>query len=494
MEIMREAGLEPLVPYPGTGVPWKSVHTACGREVTPRLGNIRKGQFGCLYCAGRFVDPEAAAEVMRAAGLRPLEPYPGSDRKWRCVHEPCGREVTPRYVRINGGGGPCRFCSRSAPVTAEQAVAEMRAAGMEPQTPWENIGLDSKWPAVCMRCGTLGAPRLGSIRRGQGGCMKCGRQQANASMRHDEQLAIAAMRTAGLEPLEPYPGTALPWKCRCSRCGSIVSPRLGSLTGATRPSCRRCANRATAEGQRHDAAEAEERMRGLGLVPQEAYRGVKYPWRCRCEGCGGVTSPTYGSILAGQSGCRRCADVRAGAARREDPRRAAEDMRAAGFEPLEPYQTCMTPWRSRHSVCGRISTPTLSKVRSGRGCRYCARHGFDRAASARVYVVVHPGHKAVKIGVAGLMQGYNDRIAHHRRFGWMPYFEQAVPTGDDALRVEQNILRRLRSDGHGPFLTAKELPNGWSETFDATAVSAQRLQQMIMSETEGLVPAELTLF
>lgn len=51
------------------------------------------------------------------------------------------------------------------------------------------------------------------------------------------------MRAAGLEPLEPYPGSAFPWKRRCTGCGAIVSPRLGSMTGKNRPGCKLCGNR-----------------------------------------------------------------------------------------------------------------------------------------------------------------------------------------------------------------------------------------------------------
>ncbi|MEU1376936.1 LysR family transcriptional regulator [Streptomyces triculaminicus] len=41
------------------------------------------GWRGCAHCSGRArIDPEAAAAVMRAAGLEPLEPYPGSDKHW----------------------------------------------------------------------------------------------------------------------------------------------------------------------------------------------------------------------------------------------------------------------------------------------------------------------------------------------------------------------------------------------------------------------------
>lgn len=203
---MRALGLEPLEPYPGRGVPWHCRHVVCGREVTPRMGNVIKGQRGCVYCSGRArLAPEAAAAVMRAAGL---------------------------------------------------------------------------------------------------------------------------------EPLEPYPGTAFPWKSRCTRCGATVSPRLGSLTGQSRrPGCKPCADRANGVAQRHDEDLAVAEMGEHGFEPQEPYRGVKRPWRCLCHGCGTITSPTFGSILAGQSGCRHCADLRTAAARREDPERAAASMRESGLEP-----------------------------------------------------------------------------------------------------------------------------------------------------------------
>ncbi|MFD9053468.1 hypothetical protein [Streptomyces zaomyceticus] len=493
-EIMRAADLEPLEPYPGSSAPWKCRHTTCGREVTPRLSNVTNGQRGCVHCSGRArLDPEAAAAVMRAAGLEPLAPYPGSDRKWRCRHVDCGREVTPTYVRINSGAGPCRWCAPNAPVDPDVAAADMRAVGLEPLVPYP--GVDTPWPIRCQTCGEIGTPTLGSIRRGQGGCYPCGRRKANATMRHDAETAAAAMRAAGLEPLEPYPGTAFPWKSRCTKCGATVSPRLGSLTGRNRPpGCKRCADRAHGEAQRHDEELAVAEMREHGFEPQEPYRGVKYPWRCLCHGCGTITSPTFGSILAGQSGCRRCADLRAGAARREDPERAAVSMHEAGLEPLEPYTTTMTPWRCRCTTCGRTSTPTLAKIRSGRGCKYCAHFGFDRAAPARVYVVTHAQHGAVKIGVAGALQR-NDRIAQHRRLGWTLFYEHHVSTGDDALAVEQTILRRLRAAGHGVFLTAAQMPNGWTETFDAAHVTAAHLRDAIREhQTTPAPPEPPTLF
>jgi hypothetical protein len=119
-DVMLAHDLEPQVPYPGVDAPWLSIHVPCGREVSPNLSNVRKGQSGCIYCthdalAERFRMPEAdAVAVMVAAGLAPLEPYPGSNRPWRCLHA-CGKEVTPTLGNVKQGNGICRYCHSAFP-------------------------------------------------------------------------------------------------------------------------------------------------------------------------------------------------------------------------------------------------------------------------------------------------------------------------------------------------------------------------------------------
>ncbi|MEW2250560.1 hypothetical protein AB0907_24885 [Streptomyces sp. NPDC006975] len=84
-------------------------------------------------------------------------------------------------------------------------------------------------------------------------------------MRPDAETAAGVMRAAGLEPLEAYAGTALPWESRRTECGAIVARRLGSLTGRSRrPGCKRCADRANGEAQRHDEDLAVAEMREHG--------------------------------------------------------------------------------------------------------------------------------------------------------------------------------------------------------------------------------------
>lgn len=110
---MAAAFLEPLEPYPGGKKNWKCRCSQCGRTVFPRFNNIDQGWGGCGICAGRRVDPQIAISVMIEAGLHPLVSYPGNQSPWRCIHVACGKEVTPTYNSIKFGQGGCRFCSVS---------------------------------------------------------------------------------------------------------------------------------------------------------------------------------------------------------------------------------------------------------------------------------------------------------------------------------------------------------------------------------------------
>jgi hypothetical protein len=109
IQVLRAAGLEPLEPYQGVMMPWQSQCRTCGNQVAPLLNNIKKGQRGCKWCSGRVIDPAEAAEVMRAAGLEPLTAYPGAHAPWPCRCQRCHEAVTPRYRAVQAGSG-CRYC------------------------------------------------------------------------------------------------------------------------------------------------------------------------------------------------------------------------------------------------------------------------------------------------------------------------------------------------------------------------------------------------
>jgi hypothetical protein len=45
-----------------------------------------------------------------------------------------------------------------------------------------------------------------------------------------------------LKPLEEYPGRAKPWRCKCLKCGNIVTPRFSSIQSG-QGGCRYCAGK-----------------------------------------------------------------------------------------------------------------------------------------------------------------------------------------------------------------------------------------------------------
>jgi hypothetical protein len=53
--------------------------------------------------------------------------------------------------------------------------------------------------------------------------------------------AIAVMREAGLEPLDPFPGSVIPWTARCRECGQISRVKYAKVKFGT--GCRVCAAR-----------------------------------------------------------------------------------------------------------------------------------------------------------------------------------------------------------------------------------------------------------
>jgi Zn finger protein HypA/HybF involved in hydrogenase expression len=187
------------------------------------------------YVPGRFQwTAEEAQIIMHGAGFEPMEVYPGrAAAKWRCKCLRCGKESTPQLSRVRRGSR-CYFCGRRAVSVARRtpehvAVAEMEAAGLTPLEPYPDA--ENPWLCRCQKCGQNVEPRLTNIRKGWGGCRYC--RQPGGRPRLEPNEAVQAMRSAGLEPLEPYQSSTTKWRCRCLRCGHEVTPlysniRLGS--------------------------------------------------------------------------------------------------------------------------------------------------------------------------------------------------------------------------------------------------------------------------
>jgi len=139
-----------------------------------------------------------------------------------------------------------------------------------------------------------------------------------------------------------------------------------------------------------------------GLEPLERYPGADKRWRCRCLSCGDEVTPRYANIKQGWGGCSRCGRRAQSRTRRGSEAKAVTDFRAVGLEPLEPYLSVMTPWRSQCRRCGRVVSPLLNNIRNGQGaCEYCSGKRVDAEAAAALMraaslepLVAYPGRHA----------------------------------------------------------------------------------------------------
>lgn len=292
--VMREHGLEPLSPYPGnSNTPWPARCVTCASTVSPRFYTVNKRGGGCSECGkrARRISGDAAEAFMNEHGWEPLEPYPGSDTPWRSRCLTCGDTRSPTYSAIRNGGG-CGTCSGNGPMNPDIAVARMLKGGARPLAPFTST-LD-KWACECLTCGREITPRLNQVTMGFGACGYC------AGSRLTDETIAEVMSEAGWEPLETYPGSGTPWKCRCTTCGAVRRPSFNTVRRGN--GCGSC----HALNMRVDEHTAVQVMHDAGFEPLVPYPGTNEPWASRCVGCGTERTSTYGQVRLGNTGCATC--------------------------------------------------------------------------------------------------------------------------------------------------------------------------------------------
>ena len=432
---------------------------------------------------GRRLDPDYAAGVMREAGLQPLIPYPGAFTPWPCECTTCGDRGTPLYNNVAKRGRGCLKCGREKGAkkrrTPEHLVRQgLVAAGAEPLVPYVG-NMQKKWPSLCLRCQREIHPVPYSVLvNGKDPCRWCSRHQIHPDS------AVALLREAGAEPQEPFPGARNPWKCQCIRCGLVIYPRYDTVSRGSNP-CKYCVWAAQGEYLRPPPSKPRTdewgRSRALqhDVEPLEAYPGRNsLPWHCKCMRCGNDLVTNLAYIVSNRHPCRSCGYQAVAEARRKSAPEAIAQMKRAGAEPLEPYVDGATPWRCRCLQCNQEITPRLALVSSGISAHpYCpARpvHGFNREVPAILYLITHTKWGIHKVGIAGRE---SLRLNHHRSQGWSVYKTRNFDTGGEAHRVEQAVITWMRDQG---WLPASYRGSGWTESVNAEAVSLKVLWQKVL--------------
>jgi len=510
---MNRAGLKPLAKYSGNIKPWKSKHLKCGRIVYPTLNAIKRGQGPCKYCAGKAVYPPDAVKLFLKKGLKPLEPYPGNNKKpWRCIHLACGNEVSPKYAIVaRGESMGCHQCSDQF-VDPDEAYQFFISRNFQPLIPYP--GSHKPWKSIHLVCGSEAQPSFGKIKSGRTGCRVCSGMEIIT-----QEKAFAFFRSKGLEPKEKFRGPHKPWKSVHKVCGRTVSPRWANVQQGSGV-CEYCS------GKKVDMKEVKQLLKGNKLKPLVPYPGGKVGWRCIHLPCGREVSPTYGALKNGQGPCDFCAknmvgeeeayallkknkytplidfpggskswpcihtvcgtkvEVKAAYLRRGNvgcsfcagtkpiTAAAANKMyKSRGFKPLEPFINVRTPVQSIHLVCGKKVSPTYGSLRSGSGCKYCSIGGINLLAPAYLYLITHNSLNSHKIGIGGIDSSM-DRLEKHKKQGWETYRQLDLDTAEEAYEIEQAVLTWLRFDlGLQQYLLPKQMPQGGhTETVDASEI------------------------
>ncbi|MFE3121830.1 hypothetical protein ACFXHD_00225 [Streptomyces hydrogenans] len=262
----------------------------------------------------------------------------------------------------------------------------------------------------------------------------------------DPEEAAAEMRARGFTPSVTYPGAIAPWPGTCDKCGRRCSPRYANVVTSGQGPCRRCSG-----SEKRTEDEARAIMTERGLTPQGPYPGNNTPWTSVCGTCKGITAPTLTSVRKAlrqkqPKGCDLCR--RNGAIA---PEEAADLMRAAGAEPLVPFPGIKRPWRSLclNEECGREVAPVFDSIKHAKtgACKYCGGYGIRADDPAFVYLVVHDGFAAVKVGIG---KAGSDRMEEHAREGWDEVI-RAFMLGHQARAVEAAVLELWRDVFHLPY-------------------------------------------
>ena len=283
--------LQPLVPYPGSAKPWKSIHLICGSEVKPRYGHIRAGRVGCLVCAGTVpISQERAFAFFRANGLEPKEKFQGPHHPWKSVHTKCGKAVSPQWANVQQGGSGCPYCSGNK-IDKKDIKNVLQENQLKPLEPFSKG--NKPWRCIHLKCGNEVSPSYSALKAGQGPCEFCAKNMVS------ESEALLLLEKNNFKASAKFPGGSKPWKCVHIPCGSKVNVTVTYLRRGGK-GCNVCAGLAPIPEKT-----ALNLFKSRGFTPLVKYKGRRFPWKSRHNVCGKTVSPTYGSLRAG-GGCKYC--------------------------------------------------------------------------------------------------------------------------------------------------------------------------------------------
>ena len=401
----------------------------CRYRWAARPSEVQQGT-GCPKCArSRQRRPtqksqEEWDERGAAVGLVWLENVPTTSTKTRARCLTCEHvwEAHPNAVRRGSGCPVCGIVRRGITRRKPQRDwdADAAAAGLV----WEGPVATSttKTPARCLTCGYRWNALPGEVHQGSG-CPAC------AGKRLDQSDWDARASAVGLAWDAPVHNALVPTPAHCLTCGHRWSAYPASVQQGRR--CPVCGIARRADLHRTPQPEWDERAAAVGLVWEGDVVNALAKTPVRCLACDYRWDVVPASVQQGY-GCPRCGG-------NLPIPQAAWDERAAavGIVWEAPVLSSPTKTPARCLTCGYRWDARPGEVQQGHGCPACTDRGFDYAGPSRLYLALLPDPPIMKVGVSGEGRA---RLDVHRRRGWGVVNVWALPTGRDAVDLEDAVV------------------------------------------------------
>jgi len=181
-QFLNLLGLNPLVQYPGSQVPWEAECVTCGQKVSRTYSALKDAvkiwgiTQGCQYCNGtRIIDAEMN-EILTKFGLIPVEDYVSNSlpRLFTCAK--CGAETRQTYINIRRklrsgalsfGCPKCSFdeSGRRRAETEENAILRFNEVGLRMIGKYVNARKSIE--CECLKCGAITKQTLNGVKNGK---------------------------------------------------------------------------------------------------------------------------------------------------------------------------------------------------------------------------------------------------------------------------------------------------------------------------------------
>ena len=167
---MKELKLQPLVKFPGATTGWKSRCLVCQRIVTPDWSHIKNRESGCAYCSKKRVPKDEVTKMLKKYRIKPIGIFVNGKTPWQAKCLKCKKLI---YIRINdmrAGQSGCIYCA-GRKVDEIDAVKLASKCGFIPLVNYP--GANTRWKCQCKVCGKISSPRYTTMQQRQGGCKYC---------------------------------------------------------------------------------------------------------------------------------------------------------------------------------------------------------------------------------------------------------------------------------------------------------------------------------